>query len=106
MIGRLRSADRSLLLPPPDDDHARGVGGRQQTLVAVEADIQHRPPVTLQLVHYGLGVPLHVEEVDAAVLAASHCVRGEEIRGSTIDTDPSVPDGRQQRSILRLFLRT
>lgn len=65
------------MLPPPDDDHAGGVGGRQQTLVAVEADVQHGAAVALQLVHYGLGVALHVEEVDAGVLAARHCVRGE-----------------------------
>ncbi|KAF3861005.1 hypothetical protein F7725_001260, partial [Dissostichus mawsoni] len=42
---------RSLLLTPPDDHHAGGVGGRQQTLVAVEADVEHRAAVTLQLVH-------------------------------------------------------
>lgn len=63
----------SLLLSPPNDDHAGGVGGRQQALVAVEADVQHRPAVTLQLVDDGLGVALHVEEVDAGVLAAGHC---------------------------------
>jgi len=65
--------DQSLLLPPPDDDHAGGVGGGQQTLVAVEADVQHGAPVTLQLVHDRLGVALDVEEVDAGVLAAGHC---------------------------------
>lgn len=67
----------SLLLSPPDDDHAGGIGRCQQALVAVEADVQHGAAVTLQLVHDGLGVPLHVEEVHTAVLAASHCWRKE-----------------------------
>lgn len=62
----------SFLLSPPDDDHAGGVGGRQQTLVTVEARVQHRAAVTLQLVDDGLGVAFDVEEVDATVLAAGH----------------------------------
>ena len=69
--GPVRAA-RSLLFPPPDDDHAGGVGRRQQALVAVEADVQHRAAVPLQLVHDGLGVALHVEEVHTGVLAARH----------------------------------
>lgn len=32
--------------------------------------------MTLQLVYDGLGVSLHIEEVDAGILAASHCVWG------------------------------
>lgn len=73
----------SLLLSPPHDDHAGGVGRRQQALVAVEADVQHGAAVTLQLVDDGLGVALHVEEVDAGVLAAGHCGRSarRSIRG-------------------------
>lgn len=76
-------AGGSLLLSPPHDDHAGGVGRRQQALVAVEADVQHGAAVTLQLVDDGLGVALHVEEVDAGVLAAGHCGRSarRSIRG-------------------------
>lgn len=45
--------------------------------------------MTLQLVYDGLGVSLHVEEVDAGILAASHCVGGgqsgdHEVRGEEI----------------------
>lgn len=76
-----RSPVGSLLLPPPNDDHAGGIGRCQQALVTVEADVQHWSPVTLQLVYNGLGVPLHVEEVDAGVLAASHCEEGERSGG-------------------------
>ena len=71
---------RSLLLAPPDDHHAGGVGGRQETLVAVEADVEHRAAVTLQLVHDRLRVSLHVEEVNAGVLAAGHSEGGGDIR--------------------------
>ena len=59
-----RRATWSLLFPPPDDDHAGGVGRRQQTLVAVEADVQHRAAVALQLVYDGLGVALHSDVSD------------------------------------------
>lgn len=62
-----------LLLPPPDNDHAVGVTGSQQALVAVEADIQYRSTVALQLVDGGLGCPFHVKEVHAHVLTACHC---------------------------------
>lgn len=62
-----------LLLPPPDDDHATGVTGSQQALITVEADIQHRCTVALQLVDGSLGCPLHIEEMHAHVLAAGHC---------------------------------
>lgn len=62
-----------LLLPPPDDDHAAGVTGSQQALVAVEADVQHRCAVALQLVDSSLGCPLHIKEVHTHVLAARHC---------------------------------
>lgn len=84
VIGRRRSSGprrcgeavwsgiRSLLLPPPDDDHAGGIGRSQQALVTVEAHVQNRTPVTLQLVNYGLGVALHVKEVDAAVLTPGY----------------------------------
>lgn len=72
MDGSFLLVDQSLLLPPPDDDHAGGVSRRQQTLVTVEADIQNWSAVTLQLVHYRLGVAFNVEEVDTGVLAASH----------------------------------
>ena len=61
-----------LLLTPPNDDHACGVSGGQQTLITVEADVEHRPSMALQLVHYGLGVALHVKEVHAGILTASH----------------------------------
>lgn len=67
-----RPAVWSLLLPPPDDDHARGIRRCQQALVTVEAHVQNGTPVTLQLVNYGLGVALHVKEVYAAVLAAGY----------------------------------
>ena len=70
-----RRATWSLLFPPPDDDHASGVGRRQQTLVAVEADVQHRAAVALQLVYDGLGVALHVKEVHTGVLAARHWLK-------------------------------
>ena len=62
----------SLLLPPPDDNHASGVCRSQQALVTVEADIQHWTTVTLQLVDYGLSVAFHIEEVDTGILTASH----------------------------------
>lgn len=62
----------SFLLSPPYDDHAGAVGRRQQTLVAVETHVQHRPPVTLQLVDDGLGVAFDVKEVDTGILAAGH----------------------------------
>lgn len=71
---RQGSAGRTLLLlPPPDDDHATGVTGSQQALVAVEADIKHRCTVALQLVDSSLGRPLHIKEVHAHVLTACHC---------------------------------
>lgn len=68
-----------LLLASPDDDHAGGVGGGKQRLVAVEADVQHRATVALQLVDDGLGVTLHVKEVHARVLAARHCMEDTQL---------------------------
>ena len=70
-----RWAAWSLLFPPPDDDHSGGVGRCQQTLVAVEADVEHWAAVALQLVHDGLGVALHVKEVHTGVLAARHWLK-------------------------------
>ena len=62
-----------LLLPPPDDNHATSVARSQQALITVKADIQHGRTVALQLVDGGLGCPLHVKEMHAHVLTASHC---------------------------------
>lgn len=62
-----------LLLSSPDDDHATGVTGGQQALVAVEADIKHRCTVALQLIDSSLGRPLHIKEVNAHILTACHC---------------------------------
>lgn len=62
-----------LLLPPPDDDHAAGVAGSQQTLITVEAHVQHGGAVALKLVDGSLGGPLHIEEVHTHVLTAGHC---------------------------------
>lgn len=77
-----------LLLPPPDDDHAAGITGSQQALVTVEADIQHRGAMALQLVDSGLGCPLHIKEVHTHVLAARHCP-GERERPSGGVTEDS-----------------
>lgn len=62
-----------LLLPPPDDNHATSIARSQQALVTVKADIQHGRTVALQLVDGGLGCSLHVKEMHAHVLTASHC---------------------------------
>ncbi len=59
-----------LLLSSPDDHHSGGVRGGQQAFVAVEAHIQDRPAVALQLVNNGLSVALNVEKVDAHILTA------------------------------------
>lgn len=77
--GRLRKL--LLLLPPPDNDHATGITGSQQALIAVEAHVQHRGAVALQLVDCSLGCTLHVKEVYAHILAARHCP-GEKERPS------------------------
>lgn len=71
--GHSRAGRHLLLLPPPDDDHATGVAGSQQALITVEADVQHRCAVALQLVDSGLGCSLHIKEVHTHVLAARHC---------------------------------
>lgn len=70
-----------LLLPPPYDDHAASVTGSQEALITVEADVQHRGAVALQLVDCSLGCPLHIKEVYAHILAAGHCP-GEKERSS------------------------
>lgn len=74
-----------LLLASPDDDHAGGIGGGQQALVTVEADVEHGAAVALQLVYDGLSVALHVKEVNARVLAAGHCVRNKIINTPRIE---------------------
>lgn len=79
--GQCRAGGTLLLLSSPDDDHATGVAGGQQTLVAVEADVEHRCTVALQLVHSSLGRPLHVKEVNTHILTACHCPDKRE-RGS------------------------
>lgn len=79
--GQHRACRTLLLLPSPDDDHATGVTGGQQALVAVEADVKHRRTVALQLVDSSLGCSLHIKEVHAHVLTACHCL-GERERPS------------------------
>lgn len=37
--GQCRAGRALLLLSSPDDDHATGIAGGQQTLIAVEADV-------------------------------------------------------------------
>lgn len=60
-----------LLLSSPDDHHSGGVRGGQQAFVAVEAHVQDRPAVALQLVNDGLSVAFNVEKVDTCILTAS-----------------------------------
>lgn len=71
--GLCRAGRTLLLLSSPDDDHATGVTGSQQTLIAVEADVKHRRTVALQLVDSSFGRPLHIKEVNAHILTACHC---------------------------------
>lgn len=68
-----------LLLPPPDNDHAGGVGGGEEGLIAVETDIQDRAAVSLELVDNSLSVALHVEKVHTGVLAACNYMERDKV---------------------------